>query len=246
MRVGVLLARGMLAGAVAGLLCFVFLKIAGEPQIERAIAFEAQLIEAAREPELVSRQVQAGIGLFTGVILYSTALGGLFALVFALAYRRIGELRIKETSALLAGLGAIALTITPNLKYPANPPSVGDPETIGARTALYFAMVFISIGAMVGAIMLRKRLLFKRDAYYASLVAAAAYLIAIATFGFLLPSFNEVPDGFPAAVLWQFRLASFESQLIMWAIIGITFGALAEQVANAELFRIRRADGRLE
>jgi len=231
MRVGVLLARGMLAGAVAGLLCFFFLRIVGEPQIERAIAFEAQLIKAAGEPELVSRQVQAGIGLFTGVILYSTALGGLFALVFALAYRRIGELRIKETSALLAGLGAIALTITPNLKYPANPPSVGDPETIGARTALYFAMVFISIGAMVGAFMLRKRLLFKHDAYYASLVAAAAYLIAIATFGFLLPSFNEVPDGFPAAVLWQFRLASFESQLIMWAIIGITFGALAEQAA---------------
>jgi hypothetical protein len=103
--VGTLLLRGMLVGIVAGILCFAFLKIVGEPQVDRAIAFETQLDEAKAkakadaemakgmsmpkeepEPELVSRPVQAGIGLFTGVMVYNAAFGGLFALVFALTY----------------------------------------------------------------------------------------------------------------------------------------------------------------
>ena len=52
----------------------------------------------------------------------------------------------------------MALYIVPNLKYPANPPSVGEPETIGMRTGFYFLMMLISIAAMVAAITLRKGL----------------------------------------------------------------------------------------
>ena len=94
-----LLIRGMLVGIVAGLLSFVFLKIYGEPQVDIAVAFETQA-EAAKAaaagasaieegPELVSRQVQAGLGLFTAVMVYSVAFGGLYGLAFALAYRRM-------------------------------------------------------------------------------------------------------------------------------------------------------------
>src|SRR5215472_16714123 len=113
--VGTMLLRGMLVGIVAGVLCFAFLKVVGEPQIERAIAFETQLDEAktkglylAREepkPELVNRQVQAGIGLFTGVMVYSVAFGGLFALAFGLAYGRMGDFDPRTTAALLAAFG---------------------------------------------------------------------------------------------------------------------------------------------
>src|SRR5437899_12649556 len=101
--VGVLLMRGMLVGALAGLLCFAFLKAVGEPSLERAIAFEAAANhgqapthshdaqgaadhhhehEAAGE-ELVSRAVQSGLGLFIGVVVYSAAFGGLVAVAFA-------------------------------------------------------------------------------------------------------------------------------------------------------------------
>ena len=95
--VGALLLRGMLVGVVAGLLCFGFLKIAGEPPVDSAIAFETAL-DATKNPQgqaapaLVSRKTQAGIGLFTGVVIFNAAFGGLFALAFALAYRRIGDL----------------------------------------------------------------------------------------------------------------------------------------------------------
>jgi hypothetical protein len=96
-----LLVRGMLVGILAGLFSFGFLKIYGEPQVDRAIAFETQMDEAKaaaerakgmnveEEPKLVSRKVQAGIGLLTAVMVYSAAFGGLFALVFAFAYGRM-------------------------------------------------------------------------------------------------------------------------------------------------------------
>jgi hypothetical protein len=245
--VGTLLLRGMLVGIVAGILCFAFLKVVGEPPVDRAIAFEKQLDEAKAKglslpreepkPELVSRQVQAGIGLFTGVMVYNAAFGGLFALVFALTYGRMGDFGPRATSALLAAAGIVAVTIVPNLKYPANPPSVGDPDTIGARTALYFAMIAISLAAMIGAAMLRRRLLRRYGGWDASLLAAAAYLIAVVAVGLLLPTINEVPDQFPAVVLWQFRIASFGAQLIMWTTIGLVFGALTERAATVKGLR---------
>lgn len=249
---GALLLRGMLIGSVAGLLCFGFLKAVGEPQVERAITFETHLDEAKARaaaqaliekglpvpkeepgPELVSRRVQAGIGLFTGVVIYNIAFGGLFALAFALAYGRMGNFEPRTTAAVLAALGLVAVYIVPSLKYPANPPSVGDPATIGMRTALYFAMIAISLAAMIAAGMLRLRLLARHGAWNAFLIAAGAYLIVVVVVALVLPPINEVPADFPAVVLWRFRIASLGAQVIMWMTLGLFFGAAAERVTTA-------------
>jgi predicted cobalt transporter CbtA len=244
-----LLVRGMLVGIVAGLLCFAFLKLYGEPQLEQAIAFETELDESKaashkgtdmshkdmsqhhhEEPELVSRSVQAGLGLLTGVVVYSTAFGGLFALAFAFAYGRVaGPMSAQTSSVLLAALGFVAVYLIPNLKYPANPPAVGDPQTIGMRTALYFIMIAISLAAMIAALGIKRPLVSRLGNWNGTLVVAAAYLVLVAIAGLLLPSFNEVPEGFPAAVLWNFRIASMGAQLIMWATFGLLFGALTQR-----------------
>src|SRR3984885_2797183 len=248
--VGALLTRGMLVGILAGILSFGFLKLVGEPSVDRAIAFETAMDEATdktkadhamakgmtmpkedSEPELVSRSVQSGIGLFTGVAVYNTAFGGLFALVFAFAYRRMGDFDPRTTSALLAVSGIVAVYIVPSLKYPANPPSVGDHDTIGMRTGLYFAMIAISLAAMIAAWMLRNRLLSRYGGWNAALIASAAYLIVVIAVAMALPGINEVPDGFPAVVLWQFRMAAAGAQLIMWTTLGLAFGALTQRAA---------------
>lgn len=247
--VGALLLRGMLVGIVAGILCFGFLKIAGEASVERAIAFEAQhetatahdpkghdhggAATAPAEPELVSRATQAGIGLFTAVAVYSAALGGLFALGFALAHGRVADLGPRATAALLAVLGIVAVYIVPNLKYPASPPSIGEADTIGLRTALYFSMIALSLAAMIATGMVRARLQPRWGEWNAALAGAAFYLVAMIVAGLALPAVDEVPDGFPADVLWHFRIASLGAQLILWATIGLLFGALSERAGMA-------------
>jgi predicted cobalt transporter CbtA len=247
--VGKLLARGMLAGIVAGLLTFGFAKIAGEPPVDQAISFEEKLAEAhggdhdhghgdahepEHEPELVSRETQSGLGLFTGVAVYSAAIGGLFALVFAYAYGRVGKLGARALSAWLA-LGAfIAIVIVPNIKYPANPPSIGAAETIGYRTGLFFLMIAISIAALVFSLKIRRHAVARLGAWNGSIVAAGIFIAIIAAVQIALPAINEVPAAFPAALLWQFRVAAIGMQVILWTVIGLLFGALVERLEKRQ------------
>ena len=230
--VGRLLMRGMLTGIVAGLLTFTFAKIAGEPQVDQAISFEEKADAAkgeAPEPEIVSRHTQAGLGLLTGVVVYGAAVSGLFSLVFAYAYGRSGRLGARALSALLALAAFVAIVIVPNLKYPANPPSIGDPETIGYRTGLFFLMIAISLAATVFSLKLRRHAAARFGAWNGAIVAGAVFIVIIAVVQLGLPSINEVPATFPAALLWKFRLAALGMQAIMWTTIGLLFGVLVER-----------------
>ena len=256
------LVRGMLVGIVAGLLSFAFLKIYGEPQVDRAVAFETQQDEAKaaaqkaeshnhasashdhpseahahmadhNEPELVSRSVQAGLGLFVAVLVYSAAFGGLFGLAFAFAYGRTsGTLTPQALSGVIAAVGFVAVYLVPNLKYPANPPAVGEPETISIRTALYFVMIAISLAAMIASLAIRRQLVARFGEWNSSLLVATCYILLVGIAALLLPAVNEVPERFPAVVLWNFRVASIGAQLIMWATLGLLFGALSQRAAD--------------
>jgi predicted cobalt transporter CbtA len=187
------------------------------------------------EPELVSRPVQAGLGLFVAVLVYNAAFGGLFGLAFAFAYGRTASaLTPQALAAVLAVTGFVAIYLVPNLKYPANPPAVGEPDTIGVRTALYFVMIAISLAAMIVSLAVKRRLVPRFGEWSANLLVAACYVVLVAIAGFFLPSVNEVPEQFPAVVLWNFRIASIGAQLIMWATLGLLFGALSQRAAAYE------------
>jgi hypothetical protein len=254
------LVRGMLVGVVAGLLSFGFLKVFGEPQVDRAIAFETahRQAEAAtqsaqqsthaheqasdhahmhaaneEQPELVSRPVQAGLGLFVAVLVYSAAFGGLFGLAYAFAAGRLpGVVSPQGVAAVLAIVGFISVYLVPNLKYPANPPAVGEPETIGARTALYFTMIAISLAAMIVAMAMKRLFVARFGEWNANLLVAACYIVLVGIAALLLPAVDEVPEHFPADVLWSFRIVSIGAQLILWAMLGLLFGALTQRAVT--------------
>jgi predicted cobalt transporter CbtA len=228
----ILLMRGMLAGVVAGLLVFALARWIGEPQVERAVAFETSMDRAqgkAPEPEMVTRRVQEGLGLLTGVLVYGSAMGGLFGLVFAYAYGRIDVAGPRALSALLAGLGFVAIVLVPTLKYPANPPSVGNPDSIGVRTGAFFLIIASSIAAMVFSIQTGRRLRNRLGLWNASLLAAGIFVLIVSVVSHFLPEFNEVPAGFPVTLMWRFRIAALEMQVVMWATLGLLFGWLTER-----------------
>jgi Probable cobalt transporter subunit (CbtA) len=232
-----LLIRGMIVGVVAGLLAFGFAKLFGEPQVDSAIAFEDQMQQAMHmgaEEELVSREVQSTIGLFTGVVVYSAAFGGLFALVFAFASGRIGNFGPRATAAILAAAVFVAIVLVPALKYPPNPPSVGDSDTIRFRSGMFFLMMAVSVAAMVAAFGAARRLAGRFGGWNGALLAAGGFVVVIAAALWLLPAINEVPEHFPAVVLWRFRVASLGIELILWTVIGLLFGALTERSLAAQ------------
>ncbi len=236
------LIRGMLVGVLAAVVAFGFASIVGEPQIVSSIAFEeaghaAEAHDmagmAAEAPELVSRPIQSTIGLATGLLMLGVAYGGIFAIAFALVSGRIRGLGVRGTALLVALATFVALYLIPFLKYPANPPAVGDPDTIVSRTELYFGMMLVGVIVTVGFFVLRQQLLERRWAWTDTLMSAALVAVLLVFAYVVLPEVNEVPEDFPAAVLWRFRVASIGMQLSIWLTMGLAFGALTERAAHA-------------
>jgi hypothetical protein len=225
-----LLLRGMLAGLVAGLLAFVFARAFGEPSVASAISFESQRAAAAGATpamELVSRDIQSTVGLLTAVVVYGVALGGLFALAFTFLYGRVREATPAVTARWLAAGAFAVVYLVPFLKYPANPPAAGRADTIGTRTALYVAMLVLSIAGAAYALWLSRRLEGRLGREGATLAAVAVYVLVVVAGMLVLPGLDEVPAGFPAVTLWNFRLASIGTQAVTWTVIGLLFGFLA-------------------
>jgi Probable cobalt transporter subunit (CbtA) len=239
----------MLVGLIAGIFAFGVARVLGEPQVNKAISFESYVEYTVHheppEAELVSRSLQSSAGLGTGALIYGVAFGGIFALVFAVAYGRLGTLTARGTAALLGLLGFVSVYLVPNLKYPANPPSIGNPDTIGRRTALYLVMILISIVGMVLCVIARRKLRSRFGDWNATILAGLGYLVAIVVSYLVLPGINEVPQQaiqgvvhavtdagvtFPPTVLWHFRVASLGIQVMMWSTIAILFGLVAERV----------------
>jgi predicted cobalt transporter CbtA len=222
-----LLVRGMLVGLAGGAVAYLTATVLGESAVDQAIAFESA--HAAAEEPIVSRAAQSTIGLATAAGVYGVAFGGLFALAFAFAYGRIGRIDARTTAALLALGGFVTVGLVPFLTYPPNPPATGSPDTIGKRTALYFIAIAIAIGSALLASYAGRRLAPKLGNWNATLVAVAGFVMFLGLVAFVLPTINEIPDGFPAATLWHFRLASLGTQFATWATIGLLFGGLTHR-----------------
>ncbi|NUV59274.1 CbtA family protein [Streptomyces sp. CAI-85] len=228
-----LLVRGMLAGLAAGVLALLVAYFLGEPLVDRAIGFEESHAPAhEHEVELVSRGLQSTAGLATGVLLYGVAFGGIAALAYCFALGRVGRFGPRATALLLSGVALVAVYVVPFLKYPANPPAVGDPDTIGKRTTLYFLMMVLSVLLAVAATLLGRRLAPRLGNWYATVAAVAAFALAVGLAYAFLPVVNEVPGDFPATVLWRFRISALAMQATLWAGFGLVFGELAQRLLH--------------
>lgn len=260
---------GIVAGTIGGVLAFVFGRVFAEPRIEWAIGYEGgrnaaqeALDRAAGQPvpsegpELFSRTLQGTVGVGVGVVLFGIAMGALFAVVYSVCLGRVGKVGVRPLALLVAAGGFLGVYLVPFVKYPANPPAIGHAETIGERGGLYLLMVLCSVVSLVLAVLLGRWLRGRFGTWNASLLAGAAFLVAIGLVMLLLPSLGQLqynlthygnfatetprpltgPDGtivfpgFSADVLFAFRLYSVGAQLILWAAIGLCFAPMAVRV----------------
>lgn len=252
-----LILRGLLAGAAGGVLAFVFARILAEPLIRQAIEYQdgrAHAAGEAHEHEVFGRTVQENLGMGTALILFGVAMGALFAVAFAICLGRVGRVPARALALLLAGAAFTGFFLVPFLKYPTNPPAIGNDATIGLRSALYLILTGASVVLMILATWLGRRLRPRFGAWNAALLATGAYVLAVAVLFALLPGVGdldankelrqatETPQplldadgkiiypGFPADLLYRFRLYAAGAQLLLWAAIGLVFGPLAQRL----------------
>jgi hypothetical protein len=263
-----LILRGVLAGAVGGVLAFVFARIFAELQIQQAINYESgrDAAQAALDraaglpvetagPDLFSRTIQADVGIGVALIFFGMAMGALFAVAYCVCLGRTGGLRPRPLAMLVAAAGFLGMYLVPFVKYPANPPAIGHPETIRQRGLLYLLMVGCSVALLILTVWLGRRLRPRFGNWNASLLAGAVFVVAIGTVMAILPPLGhlaanhsygnhltETPQpltdsggrivypGFPADVLFGFRLYSVAAQLLMWMAIGLVFAPMAARL----------------
>ena len=219
------LVRGLLAGLVAGLVTFGVAYLVGEPSVNASIALEDSA-HGGGGAELVPRSLQSTVGLLTGTLVAGVALGGLVGVITAFALGRLGRLGVRGVSLSLAAIGFVSVSLIPFVAYPPNPPAIGHPDTIGARTALYFILLASSIIAAVTAVLVGRELADRWGAWYGTLIAIAGYLLVTISAMALLPSYSEVPADFPATILYEFRAASLLTQLALWGTLAVILAEL--------------------
>lgn len=243
-----LIGRGLLAGAIGAVLAFAFARLCAEPVIGRAIAFEEGRADALdahgvheHGAELFSRGVQSNAGLGFGVLIFGVAMGALFGVLFCVVSPRAGGVAPRRVSLLLAAAAFVAVYLVPFVKYPPNPPAVGQADTIGARTGWYLAAVLASVVLAIAAVWLARGLTLRFGEWNGRLLATGAYVAAVAVVLVPMPSVDETPQpvrdpsgaivypGFPADVLYEFRVLALATQLVLWATIGLVFATLARR-----------------
>ena len=240
------LIRGLLAGLFAGILAFGVGYVVGEPSVTAAIALEesgshdhgtteagsAAADDSTTHDTVVPRSLQSTVGLLTATIVAGTTLGGVIGVLSALALGRFGAAGSRTTTLAVTAIGFVSVYVLPFVAYPPNPPAVGQGDTIVTRTALYFTLLAISLVAAVAAVVVGRRLAVRWGAWYAVLAAAGGYLLVTLIAIAALPNYNEVPAGFPAVVLYQFRTASFLTQLTLWGALGVILAELVHRLGR--------------
>jgi hypothetical protein len=268
-----LVTRAMGVGALAGLVAFVFARIVAEPVIQSAIDYESARDDAKNAlakaaglpiepdgPDIFSRFVQSNIGIGVGMILFGVAIGCFFGAAYCIAYGRVGRVRPRQLSLLLAALGFGTLYLVPFVKYPANPPSIGNPETIQQRGAVYLSMVFASVLVAVAAVWVGRRLSARYGNWTATVLAVLGFVVVIGLVMAALPALGrlaadaatdagaltETPKplhnaagalvfpGFDADALYRFRLYSVAAQALLWTVLGVGFAPLADTLLNPQ------------
>jgi hypothetical protein len=196
--------RGALSGFVAGVLGFIFARIFAEPVIDKAIDYEsgrdavlAALNHAAGVPvapdgpEIFSRSVQSTIGVATGIIAFSVAMGALIAVAYLVLHGRF-SIRPRNLAWMIAGFGFLGVYLLPFVKYPANPPAIGHSFTIHIRGALYLTMVAGSLILLGLAVWLARKLIPRFGLTGAVVLAAVGFLVVYGVLIGVLPSLGNL------------------------------------------------------
>ena len=230
MTLGYLLRRGLAAGAAAGVVAAVVIWLVVEPVLRRALALEsAEMAHAGHHEEpLLSRGTQVIGGLLTTAVV-----GVLFGVVFAVAFARLRHRLPARTdfgrAVLLAGLGFGVFSLLPAVAYPANPPGIGDPQTVTERTLLYVLSILMGLLVVTVVSMVHRAVGSRlRPAHAVGVDVLVAVVGLVAVLVFLPPSPDPIPGNVPADLLWDFRLASLAQLASMWGTLGLAFGLLLE------------------
>jgi len=220
----IVLVSGFIAGTIHGAVNLVIV----EPYLDEAIGIENQNLFTSGGAEDTPqfwveynsyRDWQKSGQLLAGGIL-GMSIGALFGIVFAYSRNSLPKGHTVKKTFVLAAIMWLTIFLIPFLKYPANPPTVGDADTVVLRQTLYLLFIAISGFSAVGFFVLYKKLQNKKKGF--AFVGYAVFITAV--FFMMPPSPDEVTA--PMDLVNGFRTMSVVAVSTFWVAEAIILGAL--------------------
>lgn len=238
MKTIIFIAITLLAGAIAGTILGAINQVAVEPYIDYAVELEMQ--NTNQSNQIISpaeftayRLWQRGGEIVAGTIL-GLSIGSLFGIVFAYTHNSVPGSNNKKKALIVAGIMWFVLFFIPALKYPANPPAVGDPETIYYRQSLYVAFLAISGFSALGLAFLYR----KMGALNIKKAIIPAAYAAIISGAYLAMPANPDPINAPMDLVMGFRITSAITISMFWGLLGVIFGTFWDKLNPSKTARI--------
>lgn len=238
MKTIIFIAITLLAGAIAGTILGAINQVAVEPYIDYAVELEMQNTNQSSQiinpAEFTAYRLwQRGGEMLAGTIL-GLSIGSLFGIVFAYTHNSVPGSNNKKKALIVAGIMWFVLFLIPALKYPANPPAVGDPETIYYRQSLYVAFLVISGFSALGLAFLYRKmgaLNMKKS------IIPVAYAAIISGAYLAMPA-NPDPINAPMDLVMGFRITSAITISMFWGLLGVIFGTFWDKLNPSKTARI--------
>jgi predicted cobalt transporter CbtA len=232
----------LFSGAIAGIILGLVNQAIVEPFIDKAISIETQRHIATGESIDTAQQSQYRMwqkgGEVVAAAMYGVSLSALFGIVFVYSRRSLPGFNNKKKALFLAAIMFFVLFLVPALKYPANPPAVGNPATIYYREMLYVGFIAVSgFSALALALSYRKLKTYLSEKKTVLLIVPLIYaVIMISTYLTFPPNPDKVT--IPMNLIVSFRVASVFTIGIFWGVLGMIVGLFWDKFKLHETNRV--------
>jgi hypothetical protein len=228
----------LLSGVIAGLILAGVNYYVAEPFIDQAIGIEVDNSIASGEvvdfDELSTYRVWQKEGTFAAGALLGLTYGAILGIVYVISRKYLPSSDDRKKALILAAIICLSLYVVPFIKYPANPPAVGDPETIGLRDSLYTSYQLASGLIALGVTILMYKL---RRISYIKYIIPVFYLGLVASIYTIFPA-NPDEITAPMDLVNAFRTVTFGTMVMFYLVLGSIFGIMWNKFKPHETARI--------
>jgi predicted cobalt transporter CbtA len=228
----------LLSGVIAGVILAGVNYFVAEPFIDQAIGIEVDNSIASGEvvdfDELSSYRVWQKEGTFAAGAFLGLTYGAILGIVYVISRKYLPSSNDRKKALILAAIMCLSLYIVPFIKYPANPPAVGDPETIGLRDSLYTSYQLASGLIALGVSILVYKL------WKISYIKYVIPIIYLGLVAFIYAVFPANPDEItaPMDLVNAFRAVTFGTMVMFYLVLGAIFGIMWNKFKPHETARI--------
>jgi hypothetical protein len=228
----------LLSGVIAGLILAGVNYYVAEPFIDQAIGIEVDNSIASGEvvdfDELSTYRVWQKEGTFAAGAFLGLTYGAILGIVYVVSRKYLPSSDDRKKALILAAIMCLSLYVVPFIKYPANPPAVGDPETIGLRDSLYTSYQLASGLIALGVTILMYKLRRTSNIKY---IIPVFYLGLVASIYAIFPA-NPDEMTAPMDLVNAFRAVTFGTMVMFYLVLGSIFGIMWNKFKPHETTRI--------